>query len=98
VTMWGRAQCTARPPHAPPTAGAGRRRPRMESGACRQFIKCVVGDKPITVALGPRVLCLRRMFVAGGTAGAVARTVTAPADRLKLLFQVQVGSSHPTLP
>ena len=31
-----------------------------------------------------------RMFIAGGTAGAAARTATAPLDRIKLLFQVQV--------
>lgn len=36
------------------------------------------------------LLWVCRMFVAGGVAGAVARTASAPLDRIKLLFQVQV--------
>uniref|UniRef100_A0A7S2T7G4 Uncharacterized protein n=1 Tax=Chloropicon roscoffensis TaxID=1461544 RepID=A0A7S2T7G4_9CHLO len=41
-----------------------------------------------------------KMFIAGGVAGAAARTASAPLDRIKLLFQVQAvassgaGSSH----
>lgn len=40
-----------------------------------------------------RVWDSSRMFAAGGAAGAMARTATAPLDRIKLLFQVQAVPS-----
>jgi hypothetical protein len=56
----------------------GRQRPRT-----RQHMR---GCVRVCAAGGVAGAC--RMFLAGGAAGAVARTATAPLDRIKLLFQV----------
>uniref|UniRef100_A0A0M3HIQ2 Secreted protein n=1 Tax=Ascaris lumbricoides TaxID=6252 RepID=A0A0M3HIQ2_ASCLU len=38
-----------------------------------------------------------RHLVAGGVAGAMSRTCTAPLDRIKVYLQVRVLCSHPRL-
>lgn len=56
-----------------------------------------MGDKSAGVlAAFSKQIDSSKMFVAGGVAGAVARTASAPLDRIKLLFQVQAVASSGT--